>query len=66
MAFHMIKTRIEGREPDYYAITFEHFEKLIKYNYPKKSDVKIKIIFKILDFKKDNCLSKYCFKCIGV
>jgi hypothetical protein len=38
-------------------ITWETFNKLIKHIYPKKTDPEIEILFNVLDFTNDGCLS---------
>ena len=56
-AFNIIKTRVIQNDGSFVnAITEDNFEKLIKTIDPSKSDLKIKILFQVLDFADDNCL----------
>ena len=38
-------------------VSWETFNKLIKYIYPRKTDAEIEILFNVLDFTNDGCLS---------
>ena len=58
-AFNMIKSRV-SKSGDLIctAIPYESFSKLMKIIDPDKSDLKIKILFQVLDFSDDNCLRR--------
>lgn len=67
-AFNLIKTHVIGArvyktsvykrpEPPCFRLTFDNFSKLMKNIYPKKNDIEIKILFTVLDFTTDDCLS---------
>lgn len=56
-AFNLIKRRIsKNGDPTVAAISYHNFSKLMKINDPSKSDLKIKIIFQVLDFAGDSYL----------
>ena len=59
----MIKTRVsKNGDPIVTAISFDNFANLMKIIDNSKSDLKIKIIFRVLDFADDNCLRMLQFK----
>lgn len=61
-AFHLLKSRITNDdEPPIYAISYDNFVKLVKLIDSKKSEVKIRILFKVLDFAQDYCLRNIHF-----
>jgi hypothetical protein len=47
--------------PIEYGITYEVFLEVIKKVYPKKSELKIRILFKVLDIDGSNVLRKIVF-----
>ena len=55
--FHLIKSRVskDGESP-LYALSYENFSKLLKIVRPNETDLKIKTIFRALDFAGDNSL----------
>jgi hypothetical protein len=48
-------------KPIEYGITYEVFLEVIKKVYPKKSELKIRILFKVLDIDGSNVLRKIVF-----
>jgi hypothetical protein len=56
-AFNLMKTRnIQNNDTFITAITYDNFAHVMKIIDPLKSDLKIRILFKVLDFADDNCL----------
>jgi hypothetical protein len=56
-AFNLIKTRVsKNGEPIITGVSYNNFSKLIKLIDVKKSELKIKILFQVLDFSDENHL----------
>lgn len=56
-AYTLLKSKVSSRdETPIYGMSYDAFSKLIKIIDPKKSDIKIKILFKVLDFNQDRYL----------
>lgn len=59
-AFHLIKTRVTNDvQLPIYAVSFDTFVRLVKLIDPSKTEVKIKILFRVLDFSQDNSLRNF-------
>jgi two pore calcium channel protein 3 len=56
-AFNLMKTRIIQNDGTFITvITYENFAHVMKIIDPFKIDLKIRILFKVLDFADDDCL----------
>ena len=58
-AFNMIKTRVnKNGEQIITAVSYNNFKKLMRQIDANKSELKIKILFQVLDFSDENYLSR--------